>query len=63
MIYLADQFLVFEYDTKSPILNTNGSMSEDNTYHCTARGWITRDTFFPHMQRTTLKVRMPTGKI
>ena len=31
--------------------------------HSTARGWITRDTFLPHMQRTTLRVRMTTGKV
>ena len=62
-IYLADQFLGVEYDRKSPIVITDGSTSEDNANHCTVRGWITRDTFLPHMQRTTLKVRMSTGKV
>ena len=62
MIYQADHFLGFEYDTKNPFVITDGSASDTNTNHCTARGWITRDTFLPHMHRTTLKVRMSTGK-
>ena len=63
MIYLADQFLGVEYDTKSPIVITDGSTGDTNRNHCTARGWITRDTFLPDMQRITLNVRMSTGKI
>ena len=63
MIYLADQFLGVEYHTKNPIVITDGSTSDTNRNNCTARGWITRDTFLPHMQRTTLKVRMSTGKV
>ena len=62
MIYLADQFLGVEYDTKNPIVITDGSTSDDNRNHCISRGWITRDTFLPHLQRSTLKVRMSTGK-
>ena len=42
---------------------TDGSTSDDNRNHCTSRGRITRDTFLPHMQRTTLKNRMSTGKV
>ena len=63
MTYLADQFLGVEYDTKNPIVITDDSTSVDNRNHCNARGWITRDTFLPHMQRTLLKVRMSTAKI
>ena len=63
MIYLANQFLGIEYDTKNPIVSTDGSTSDDNRNHCTSRGSITRDTFLPHMQRTTMKVRMSTGKV
>ena len=63
MIYLADQFLGVEYDTNNPIVITDGSTSDTNRNHCTARGWITRGTFLPHMQRTTLKVRMSTEKV
>ena len=62
MIYLANQFLGIEYDTKNPIVITHGSTSDDNRIHCTSRGWITRDTFLPQMQRTSLKVRMSFGK-
>ena len=62
-IYLADQFLAVEYDTKDPIVKTDGSTSDSNRNHCNVRGWITRDTFLPHMQGTTLKVRTSTGKI
>ena len=56
-------FLGVEYDTKNPIVITDGSTSDDNRNHCTAHGWITRDTFLPHMQRTTLKSKMSTGKV
>ena len=52
-----------EYDTKGPIVITDGSTSDDNKNHCTADGWIARDTLLPHMQRTTLKVRMSTGEV
>ena len=62
-IYMADQFLAVGYDTKDPIVRTDGSTSDSNGNHCNARGWITSDTFLPHMQRTTLKVRMSTGKV
>ena len=62
-IYLTDQFLAVEYDTKDPIAKTDGSTSDSNRNHCNVLGWITRDTFLPHMERTTLKVRMSTGKV
>ena len=63
MIYLADHFLGVDYDTKNPIVITDGSTGDDKRNHCTARSWITRDTFLPQMQRTTLKVRMSTGEV
>ena len=63
MICLADRFLGVEYDTKNLIVKTDGSTSDINRNNCNARGWITPDTFLPHMQRTTLKVRMSPGKI
>ena len=63
MIYLADQFLGVEYDTMNPIVITDGSTSDNNRNHCTAPSWITRNTFLLHMQRTTPKVRMSTGKV
>ena len=55
--------MAVEYDTKDPIVKTDCSTSDSNRNHCNVRGWITRDTFLPHMQRTTLKVRMSTGKV
>ena len=63
IIYLADQFLGVEYDTKNPTVVIGASTTDTYSNHCTARGWITRDTFLPHMHWTTLKVRMSTGKV
>ena len=63
IICLAGQFLGVEYDKKNPIVITDDSMSDDNRNQYTARGWITCDTFLPYMQRTTLNVRMSTGKV
>ena len=63
MIILADKSLGVEYDTNNPIVITDGSTSDDNRLYCTACGWITRDTFFPQMQRTTPNVRTSTGKV
>ena len=60
---MADRKFAVEYKTKNPIVITDGSTSDDNRNNCTARGWIKRDTFLPHLQRTTLKVRMPAGKV
>ena len=60
-IYLADQFLAVEYDTKDPTVKTDDSTSDSNRNHCNVHGWITRDTFLPHLQRTKLKVGMSTG--
>ena len=62
-IYLADYFLGVVYDTKNLIVITDGSTSNDNRNHCIDRGWRTQDTFLAHMQQTTLKNRMPTGKV
>ena len=63
VIYLADQFLAVEYDTKNPFVITDGSTSGTNRNHCNSRGWITCDTFLPHRQRTALKVSLSTGKV
>ena len=63
MIYLAGQFLGAEYDTKNPIVITDGSTSDSKRNNCTKRGWNTPDTFISHMQRTKLNVRMSTGKV
>ena len=63
MIYLANQFLGVEYDSKNLVVKTDCSTSGNNRNHCNSRGWITRDTFLLHMQRTTLKVTKSIGKI
>ena len=60
MIYLADRFSGVEYDIRNPIKITGGFKSDDERNHCYTHGWITCDKFLPHMQRTTLKVRMST---
>ena len=57
MIYLADHLLGVEYDTKNPIVITDGSTSDTNRNHSTARGYITRDTLLPHKQGTALKLK------
>ena len=55
--------MAVEYDTKNPIVKTDGSTSDSNRNHCNTRGWITRDTFLPQMQRAPLNVKMSTGKV
>ena len=62
-IYLADQLLAVESDTKKPIVITDGFTSDINRKHCNSRGWITRNAFLPELQQTTLKVRTSTGKV
>ena len=62
MIYLSDQFLEVVYDAKCPIVITDGSTNGTIGNHCNSRGRLTRDTFLPHLQRTTIKFRMSTGK-
>ena len=61
LIYLADQFLGVDYDTKNPIVITDGSTSDDNRNHCTSRDWITRDTFLICNEQHS-KSECPQGK-
>ena len=53
----------FGFDTKKPIVRTYGDTSNDNRNECDGKSWITRDTFLPHMQKTTLKVTLENGKV
>ena len=46
----------FGFDTKNPIVKTYGDTSNDYRNECDGKGWITRDTFLPHMQTTTLQL-------
>ena len=53
----------FVFDTKNPIVETSSDTRVDYRNECNSKGWITRDTFLPHMQTTTLKVTLENGKI
>ena len=53
----------FSYDTKNTIVKNYGDTSDDYRNECDGKGWITRDTFLPHMQTTTLKVTLENGKV
>ena len=62
-ITLLEHSMNFGLDTKIPIVKTSGDTSNDYRNECEGKGWITRDTFFPHMQTTTLKVTSEIGKV
>ena len=53
----------FGFDTKNSIVKTSGDTSDDYRNKCDGKDWITRDTFLPHMQTTTLKVNLENGKV
>ena len=44
-------------------MKTSGDANDDYRNECDGNGWITRDTFLPHMQTTTLKVTLGNGKV
>ena len=62
-ITLLGHSINFGLDTKNPIVKTYGDTSDDYRNKCDGKGWITRDSFLPHMQTTTLKVTLENGKI
>ena len=62
-ITLFGRSINFGYDTKNPIVKTYGDTSDDYRNECDGKGWITRDTFLPHMQTTTLKAKLENGKV
>ena len=62
-ITLRGHSINFGFDTKNPIVKTYGDTSDDYKDECDGKGWITRDTFLPHMQTTTLKVTIENGKV
>ena len=62
-INLQGHWIGAEWDTKTPVVKVTGDPTGSNRNHCKTRGWITRDTFIIHMQRTTLKVTMENGKV
>ena len=53
----------FGFDTNNHFVKTYGDTSDDYRNECDGKGWITRDTFLPHMQTTTLKVTLENGKL
>ena len=53
----------FGFHTKNPIVKTYGDTSDDYRNECDGKGWITRDTFLPHMQTATLKVTLENVKV
>ena len=58
-INLQGHWIGAEWDTKTPVVEVSGS----NGNHCKTKGWICRDTFVIHMQKTTLKVTIESGKV
>ena len=52
-----------EWDTKTPVIKVSEDPTVSNRNHCKTKGWISRDTFITHMQKTTLKVTMENGKV
>ena len=62
-ITLHGHSIEFGFDTKNPIVKIFGDTSDDYRKECDGKGWITRDTFLPHMQTTTLKVTLENGKV
>ena len=62
-INLQGRWIGAEWDTKTPVVKVSGDPTGSNRNHCKTRGWISRDTFIIHMQKTTLKVTMENGKV
>ena len=61
-INLQGHWIGAEWVTKTPVVKVSGDPTGSNRNQCKTRGWISRDTFIIHMQRTTLKVTMEKGK-
>ena len=47
-----------EWDTKILVFKVSGDPTGSNRNHCKTKGWISRDAFIIHMQKTTFKVTM-----
>ena len=62
-INLQGHWIGAEWDTKSPVVKVSGDPTGSNRNHCKTKGWISRDTFIIHIQKTTLKVTMENGKV
>ena len=62
-ITLLGHSIDFGFDTKSPIVKTSVDTSDDYRNEWDGRSWISRETFLPHMQTTTLKMTLENGKV
>ena len=62
-INLQGHWIGAEWDTETPVVKVSGDPTGSNRNHCKTRGWISRDTFLIHMQKTTLKVTIENGKV
>ena len=62
-INLQGHWIGADWDTKTLVVKVSGDPSGSNRNHCKTRGWISRDTFIIHTQKTTLKVTMENGKV
>ena len=62
-INLEDHWIGAEWDTKTPVVKVSGDATGSNRNHCKTKGWISRDNFITHMQKTILKVTMENGKV
>ena len=62
-INLQGHWISADWDTKTPVVKVSGDPTASNRNHCKTKCWISRDTFFIHMQKTTLKVTMESGKV
>ena len=62
-INLQGHWIGAEWDTKTPVVKVSGDPTGSNRNHCKTKGWISRDTFIIHKQKTTLKVTIENGKI
>ena len=62
-INLQGHWIGAEWDTKTPVVKVSGDTTGSNRNHCNTRGWISRDTFIMHKQKTTLKVTIENGKV
>ena len=61
--YLAWTFNKLWFRQNNPIVKTYGDTRDDYRNECAGKSCITRDTFLPHMQTTTLKVTIESGKV
>ena len=60
---LLDHSMSFDLDTNNPVVETIDDTSDGYGKNFHGKGWITDETFIPHMQKTVPKVTMENGKV